>query len=519
MSEFCVKKLCFALLMGFICCWSVSAQNPGTTPDEPVLESVSVDPNTGDVTITWYPMNPPASPVTTDGYVIYWLQTYPSPSNYAIDTVWNPGSRSYTFNPSNVSTSPPMPDPRQTTVAFTVAAIHRTPLSTSIRTDADYNVQVVSKYDSCRAEIRLNWHPYRGWFLNREPYRPLISYRVMSIPSGGGPAVEIKLLPDQDTTYVVTRVEENKQYTFYIVAERSDGLKVTSYKTEKFTQMPVSPTFITAESVEYDSQGLAQVTFALDPNSQTYSYEFLGSSKPDYSFVTLASLDNITGSQLVLTDNQARGRTFYYKLAAWHVCKDKYTAESNVATALWLTLKQDDQMNSLQWDAYKDWGVAANYSVHRQVGANADEIIATITDPASTAYKDDLSGVKIDGDICYWVTAAPVSGSSNQHGISNAICIQPESDIFIPQAFTPNGDGNNDEYKPFFSYPPQEYLFIVYDRTGAKVFQTEDLGDAWDGRLKNGKPANEGVYAYYIKFRTAKGRLIEKRGTFSLVLP
>ncbi|MDR1153893.1 MAG: gliding motility-associated C-terminal domain-containing protein [Bacteroidales bacterium] len=486
-------------------------------PDRPILESVSVDPRTGYITIVWDVLAPPVSSVGTDAFVIYWYEKS-SLTNHFIATM-NPATRSYTFDYDTMAVrTPMMPDPRKTSVGFTVAAVHNSPYSSSLRSYEDYHVQVRNKYDSCRAEIRLDWHPYKGWIGNTPPYSPLISYHVMRIPEGGGPDEEIKALSDQDTFYIVPRVNENDKYAFYIKAVRGDGTTATSYRTTRETKMPVQPSYIYAAGTQYNSSGLAEVSFKLDPASETYGYEFFGSSKPDYSFVSLGTF-NIHGDT-VLTDIQKREKTYYYKLQAWHLCKDKYTAASNMATALWLYLKQDDQVNSLQWNPYLDWSGDARYELHRQIGAAFDEVIATITDPATTAYKDDLSGVKIDGDICYWVTAAPVSpNASDRQAISNSVCIQPESEIFIPQAFTPNGDGQNDEYKPFFSYPPQEYILCVYDHNGAKVYQTEDVNAGWDGRLKNGRPAGEGVYAYYLKFRTARGWSIEKKGTFNLILP
>jgi gliding motility-associated-like protein len=510
-------KLCPVLLACVLSLNVLHAQQ--TTPDRPILEGVSVDPHTGYVTITWDVLAPPVSPVSTEAFVIYWYDAR-AKTNHFIASVPNPAARSYTFDYDTMTVrTPRMADPRKTSVAFTVAAIHNAPAySVSLRSYEDSNVQVSNKYDSCRAEIRLDWHRYKGWIGNAPPYKPLVSYHVMRIPEGGGPDEEIKVLGDQDTFYIMPRVNENDKYTFYIKAVRSDNIVATGYRTVRETKMPIPPSYINASGTQYNSSGLAEISFKLDPASETYGYEFLGSSKPDYSFISLGTF-NIRGDT-VLTDVQTRGKTYYYKLQAWHVCKDKYTATSNMATALWLYLKQDDQVNSLQWDPYRDWGGDARYEVHRQIGANLDEVIATITDPATTACKDDLSGVKIDGDICYWVTAAPVSpGLSGQQAVSNSVCIQPESEIFIPQAFTPNGDGQNDEYKPFFSYPPQEYILHVYDRNGAKIYQTEDENAGWDGRLKNEKPAGEGVYTYYLKFRTAMGRLIEKKGTFSVILP
>jgi len=405
-----------------------------------------------------------------------------------------------------------MPDPRKTSVPFSIAAVQLAPFYLmSLRSYEDYNVQVSSRYDSCRAEIRLNWHPYKGWESNTPPNIPLENYRVMRIPEIGGPAEEIKAL--SDTFYIVPRVNENEKYTFYIEARQKDGrMTSTSYLTTRETKMPIPPSYVTALNTEYNSEGLAEINFKLDPYAQTYNYEFWGSSKPDYAFVSLGDF-NIHGDT-VLTDVQTREKTYYYKLEAWHVCRNKTTATSNMATALWLTLKQEGQINLLQWDPYMDWGDDVYYELHRQIGNDPEEII----NPA--IYRDDMSGIEISGDVCYWITARPASSSSpEQYAISNTVCIKPESDIYIPKAFTPNGDLINDEWKPFFSYPPQNYLLLLYDRNGAKVFETKNPDDAWNGQLMNGKPAGEGVYMYFLRFETAMGRIIEKWGTFSLILP
>ena len=66
----------------------------------------------------------------------------------------------------------------------------------------------------------------------------------------------------------------------------------------------------------------------------------------------------------------------------------------------------------------------------------------------------------------------------------------------------------------------KEFLIIIYDRTGAKVFEKRGYDqhwDGWNGKLMSGKPANEGVYVYNIRYITSVGRLIERRGTLSLL--
>jgi len=523
--RFLLPYLIFAVFLCFGL--NVQAQIYDVRPDRPIIELVSVDPVTGDVTIKWN-MPPPQTPPspTPNKFVLHWYKTEPSTTNHFFATV--PASaREYTFNYDTLTNRyPMMPDPRKTSVPFTVSAVQDALPDdvSSLRSYENYNVQVNSKYDSCRSEIKLNWYHYKGWQTNTPPYKPLISYHVMRIPEGGGPHEEIKILSDQDTFYIVPRVNDNERYTFYIAAKRSDGTMSTSYYTERFTKMPRPPDYITALGTEYNSDGLAEVSFILDPAAETFSYEFFGSSRHEYSFVSLGAF-TIHGDT-TLADIQKRERTFYYKLEAWHVCRNKYTATSNLATALWLTLKQESTENLLFWDPYWEWNdvqnqkIDAQYDIYRKIGDNPEEVIATVADPATTAYRDDLSGILIDGDICYWIIAKPLSYNLLEElAISNSVCIKPESDIWIPQAFTPNVAGIDSEFKPFFSYPPQEYMFIAYDRIGAKVFETKDINSGWDGRLMNGKPASEGVYMYYLKYRTAMGRLIEKRGTFSLLLP
>jgi len=533
-----MKSIRFSILC-FLACLSiglyVQAQQPSepTADDRPFIDKLSVDPLTGHITIEWgMPETHDPSRINPDKFVLYWREIAPGgTSNHAFDTIHLPAGYIYTFDyDTMVIRFPDMPDPRKTSVPFTVVAVEGTEPD-EIRTLLSiphYNIQVNNYYDSCRSEIRLNWYRYRIWQANTEPKKPLKSYHVMRIDAVSGVHEEIKELSESDTMYIVRPVSENDKYIFYIKAKRSDGAEVTGYHTYRETDMPLPPSFITAVGTEYNGDELAEVGFKLDSDAETHMYEFLGSSNPDYSFVSLGTY-NIYGDT-VLTDIQKRERTYYYKLEAWHVCKNKYINTpdmANMATALWLSYKQDGPIYSLYWEPYSNWGGEAQYEIYRKISDHPEESIAIVADPATTEHKDDMSGVFIDGDVCYRLIAKPLSPNlpgQQEQAISNRVCIIPESDIFIPQAFTPNVAGINSEFKPFFSYPPKEYAneytFIVYDRTGPVLFEVRGNSDiGWDGRLKNGKLAGEGVYVYYIKFRTDKGRLVEKKGTFSLLLP
>jgi gliding motility-associated-like protein len=87
--------------------------------------------------------------------------------------------------------------------------------------------------------------------------------------------------------------------------------------------------------------------------------------------------------------------------------------------------------------------------------------------------------------------------------------------LYMPNAFTPNGDGKND----VFRIPPDVSLkleeFSIYDRWGTKVFSTENISKGWDG-IVNGKQQATGVYVYIIKGTNEKGRIFLK-GSFVLI--
>lgn len=69
---------------------------------------------------------------------------------------------------------------------------------------------------------------------------------------------------------------------------------------------------------------------------------------------------------------------------------------------------------------------------------------------------------------------------------------------YIPNAFTPNGDGKNDDFRVLVKGDMKLITFIVYNRFGQCVFTTNEFGKGWDGNF-NGSPQDLGTYFYYLK--------------------
>jgi gliding motility-associated-like protein len=100
---------------------------------------------------------------------------------------------------------------------------------------------------------------------------------------------------------------------------------------------------------------------------------------------------------------------------------------------------------------------------------------------------------------------------------SNVAKAQTMTDqIFIPNTFTPNGNGQNDVFK-VYSNIVRSMRMSIYNQWGEKVFETSDVNGTWDGTYK-GKPQPVGVYVYVVTMvLTTDGSQQVKKGTFNLI--
>ncbi|MBI3510100.1 MAG: gliding motility-associated C-terminal domain-containing protein [Bacteroidetes bacterium] len=132
---------------------------------------------------------------------------------------------------------------------------------------------------------------------------------------------------------------------------------------------------------------------------------------------------------------------------------------------------------------------------------------ATI-DEATISFED----LEIGGDTCYWdfgdgntVTSIGCSDVAhtypdtgiyqvteivvNQFGCADTITmdvvIVPYTTIYVPNSFTPNGDGKNDEFKSYGEYV-DDFHMMIFDRWGNLLFETYDQNKGWNGHVKDG---------------------------------
>jgi gliding motility-associated-like protein len=90
----------------------------------------------------------------------------------------------------------------------------------------------------------------------------------------------------------------------------------------------------------------------------------------------------------------------------------------------------------------------------------------------------------------------------NEFGCSDTaqlvVEVRPEFRFYIPNTFTPNGDGLNDVFYPSIM-GVEDYHFMIFDRWGELIFETSDIYTGWDGRYKGNK-CQEDVYVWKVSF-------------------
>jgi len=135
------------------------------------------------------------------------------------------------------------------------------------------------------------------------------------------------------------------------------------------------------------------------------------------------------------------------------------------------------------------------------------------------------SGVPFECNYCPTVTVNPQENTCYTiEGISSFGCrntdvvcitVTKDWDVFIPNAFTPNGDINNEVFAPK-GYGIDKIRLAIFDRWGHQLFNEEGQTVGWDGTYK-GKICEQGVYIFKLEVTAMSGKKRYKTGHVTLL--
>ncbi|MCB0791681.1 MAG: gliding motility-associated C-terminal domain-containing protein, partial [Flavobacteriales bacterium] len=98
-------------------------------------------------------------------------------------------------------------------------------------------------------------------------------------------------------------------------------------------------------------------------------------------------------------------------------------------------------------------------------------------------------------EVCLEAMVAPSCSDT----VCSVITIEAAMDVYVPNAFTPDGNGQNESFRPVsVGLDPDQYEFLVFDRWGQVLFRTTDPEEAWDGNYASGSPVPQGVYVWRL---------------------
>lgn len=90
-----------------------------------------------------------------------------------------------------------------------------------------------------------------------------------------------------------------------------------------------------------------------------------------------------------------------------------------------------------------------------------------------------------------------------------------DNSIYVPNAFTPNGDGRNDEFM-VYGFNITDFNLSIFNRWGMKIFSSDEMGQAWDGTY-DGVESPQGVYVYLVTYRDVQDKVKTLSGKVHLI--
>lgn len=229
-----------------------------------------------------------------------------------------------------------------------------------------------------------------------------------------------------------------------------------------------------------------------------------------YTWYTAATGGTVagTGPTLRIT-NVTAGTDYYVQESSATGCSSERTKVSvAVQSAILQPIVAVDSVASnlvrFKWNAVPG---AVGYEVSIDGGANW-----SVPSSGATGLTHTVAGLQPMQTVTIVVKAKGACIDALSAPVSQQVL--PDG-VFIPNSFTPNGDGLNDMLR-VYGYKIRELKLVVFNQWGEKLFETSDQTRGWDGSFR-GKAQPSGVYMYVCRMVLTDGTVIDKKGAINLI--
>ena len=229
--------------------------------------------------------------------------------------------------------------------------------------------------------------------------------------------------------------------------------------------------------------------------------------------------------------------SYRYRIAVYNECEQLVSQSQEAETMLLQGFRNDElgmQRHNLSWSHYDGFPFGVDrYEVLVKTTAdpsNYGQPLETM-DANRSNFNRNVSDMTGDpGLFCYQIIAVEVDPEGDlEAASSNWLCLVEEPVVWLPNAFTPNGDDLNDWYPwtadtpnvGFIGDAPEgssNFRLSIFNRWGNVVYETESIGTPWDGKV-NGKLVPNGVYMVKCQYLDGIGTWHSQHQSLTVLFP
>lgn len=366
---------------------------------------------------------------------------------------------------------------------------------------------ILSLDKSGPSKLMLHWTSYKGW-LEVQAYD---IYRAMK----GGEYELINTVEGYENSWE-DQFLCDAEYQYYVVAKFRDrrSRSNTVNGIPVYVRLKDKP-FVKNVTVLDNGSIEIQMNKVENPNWEAHILSKYNETKTQL-------LEVIETYDDVYIDNNAdvANQSYVYQLIEKDRCGE-VTLPGFTGKSILMEGEYTDDKSILNWNSYEKWekGVE-NYVLQIRRRGKFEEIAELA--PSQLVFNDGDPHTEIHGEHCYRVMAISRNEEPDT-SYSNVVCTVGPSKVWVPNAFTPNDDGKNDVFMPVGQFLKdwddgsyREYSMTIYNSWGEKLFETNDIHDAWDGTYQ-GQLVQQDAYYYNIEISGVDQKVFRKKGTVILI--
>jgi gliding motility-associated-like protein len=315
-----------------------------------------------------------------------------------------------------------------------------------------------------------------------------------------------KSIKTKDTQYIDKELDCDKKYDYQVEANYQDiyknSVKVVSSFATINSNLGIDIQAKQALLATILPDGRPQLKIMDASGNLTYEVERSSGSLPSFTKVGTTKTDTYTDT------GNAFNEKYCYRVRFDNVCNTQppfsqppFSPYSPVACTIYLKAENQD----LTWNRPTQLNTAEiNYDVNRIAPPNTvnqKDTLYSASNPVNVREE-----YQVEANIKYVVNGKTYEGKS----ISNKALIDFTTPLYLPDAFTPNQDSDNDSFDVKGNLDAiTDYKMQIYNRGGNAIFETDKLSIGWDGKI-NGELAEIGVYAYKVEYTNKFGFKLSK---------